>query len=247
MSYTPVFTNASKVQAYIQVTISETSIPSSSQVNDFIKEIEYQVLDKNLGSTLVQNKYIDVPEASSKTDPSLWTYSARSGQLKLGMKNGMIVPIINIGAPIISVTSLYKNDNEPDVAPEWEELTQWTGSGVSNFMVLKSGSDQLGYALWIYDDEPNPGPNRLKISYGTGWAVDSVILGDYCTYGAAIKALMSRMATNEPDGLSMLESERLGSFVPNQYETRIKLFQNEMRRIERDHFPKNHETIGVMF
>jgi hypothetical protein len=247
MSYSPVYTSEVMVEGLLQVTIDNSSIPTSTQLAQFMKDVEYGVIHRKLGSHTATDIYIDVPIGTEILRRYDWIYDAEHARLKIGINSGVLIPLIDIPTPIISITSLYKNDNDEASAPSWTALTQWDGTVASDFMLLKSGTKTLGYALWIYDDEPESGPNRLKMTYSYGFNVDLAILGDYCTYGASIKALMARMGTNEPDAMSMLEGDVLGRFMPRQYESRIKMFEAKMAYIEKTYFPQQSDFGADVF
>jgi len=242
VSYTPSYTSLGAVSAILRVDFTNTSIPTQTEVMSFIKNAEYDVVQRRLGSHTATDEYIDVGGSTNYSSQQEWAYNVREGSLNFDMGGGQIVVLNNIKTPVISITTLSKNDADPRSAPSWEALTQWNGTVAdSHYMLLKGGDKSLGYALWVYDEEPLPGPKRLKMTYTYGRNVDNVILGEYCTYSAAIRVLMARMGSNEPDGLSMLEGGDLGSFVTRQYTERIAQYRYEMLRIEAEHFPRDQE------
>jgi hypothetical protein len=236
-----IYTDEAKVESMLQLTITSSSIPTTSEVAKWISQSESSIADRSLGIHESGDVYIDVPgvDVGHRND---WVYSARTGVLRFDMGKGMVVPLVDMKTPIVSITSLAKNDSSPEAAPSWDALTGWDGSSSgTNYMLMKAGDRQLGYAIWFYDDYPMQGLNRVKLNYTFGHNVDSEIIGQYCTYDVAIKVLMARMGTNEPDGLSMLEGGALGSFVPRQYQERIAEFRYEMLKIEVNHFPSDKE------
>ena len=241
MSYSPLYTSEVQIEGLLQLTIDANSIPTTTQLNTFIEQVETEVVQRRLGSHTATDIYLDVGPGGSIPARYNWVYNARTGTLRIDLGKGVVVPLINVNVPVISITTLEKNDNSPDAAPSWDSLTEYDGSSASDFMLLKGGSKQLGYALYIYDNMPFDGPMRLKMTYTYGHNVDSIILGEYCMYGAAIKALQARWASNSPSGLSVLEGDMLGTYIPRQYAERIGDFRFEMIRIEAEHFPRDDE------
>ena len=241
MTYTPQFTSESKVEALLQMDIDANTDPSSSEVLDWIEEIETDVIERNLYQRTATDEYIDVPpsELSAGLAGYDWKYHVKTDKLIISRGGGVIVPLVNVKRPIISITSLYKNDEDPTNTPSWEELTEGPGDG-SSFILLTATNDSqktLGYALYFYDNFPLVGPKRLKMTYTYGHNLDIEILDRYCTLGVAIKVLQALRGTSNPGGLSEFKGE-LGVYVPTHYESRIADFRMEMAEIERKHFPK---------
>jgi len=240
LSYSPQYTSESLVEAVTQIDITDSTNPSSSEVLTWIEEIEKEVIERRLGSHTATDVYIDVPNIEESVGYYSATYKAKTGQLFIGtsMGAGVLVPLKNVKGPIISITSLYKNDEDPTDAPDWEELTEGPGDG-SDFMLLQvsSGSKTYGYALWIYDNFPLAGPKRLKMTYTYGYNIDSKILQEYCTLKVAIKVLQAKMGTSDGEGLNEFAGGDLGTYIPTQYQTRINLFRQRIAEIEAIHFP----------
>ena len=231
-----IYTNEEDIEDLLQITLSSTSVPDSAAVARWIEAFESRVVERRLGSHVATNEYIDVPGFSANLTRYNWVYRARTGRLQINLGAGRVIPLANVKVPIISVSALAKNDESPMDAPSWDTLTEGPADG-SSWMLLTGGDKALGYALWFYNDFPIEGPKRLRLTYTYGHNVDSSILGEYCAYGTAIKVLLARMASNQPDGLSMLEGGALGTFVPRQYQERIAEYRFEMMRIETQHFP----------
>ncbi|MHA1742537.1 MAG: hypothetical protein ACTSVD_10665 [Candidatus Thorarchaeota archaeon] len=243
------YTSISKIEDLLQITIDEASIPDENAVSQWITEFEARIEELALGSHTVTDQYIDVPLIEKIDKPYKWTFSNENAKLRFDLTKGVIVPLGDVKSPIISITALYKNDEDPDDPPNWEQLTEGPGDG-SHFMLLKSGRKEWGYALWFYDEEPEEGPKRLKLDYTYGFNIDSNILSDYCTMGVAIKVLLARMGTNEADGLAYLEGGDLGSYMNTNYRERIAILKQEMREIEEKYFPsssKHSEVSAVIF
>jgi len=243
MSYEPRYTSEEKVEALLQLSISDSSVPNSSQVLQWIKEVESRIDELGLGSYSA-TEYLDVPEIIAEYPPYTWEYRVKSGRFKFTIETGRIVPLAQLKHPIISVTAVYKNDNDPDEAPNWVQLTEGPGEN-SHYIVLTSGRRGFDYALWFYKDPPLIGPKRIKVEYTWGWNVDEDILSDYCTMAVAIKVLLARMGTNQPSGIAYMEGEELGVFQTTNYRERIEILRAEMREIEEKYFPSKVELEDV--
>ncbi|MHC5035046.1 MAG: hypothetical protein ACYTFZ_08425, partial [Planctomycetota bacterium] len=146
-----------------------------------------------------------------------------------------------VRAPIISITSLAKNDEDPEDAESWDSLTEGPGDG-SSYMLLQSGLKDLGYALWFYDNFPLVGPKRVRATYQYGWNVDADIIADYCTYGASIKVLQAVMNSNDPTGMVSFDGGDIDEFLPRHYRDLIRSYREDRAKIEADHFPGRKEA-----
>jgi len=237
--YVPLYTSVERIEELCQISVDDSSVPKYETVLEFIHDAENEIVEDVLGSHQATNVYIDVPSISETRERYSWIYDVDSGKLNFNLNRGIIIPLTDVASPIIAITSLSKNDSDPEDAPVWEALTQWNGVvGASNYMLLKSGHKAQTYALWIYDDEPESGISRLKATYTYGHNLDLTVLRQWCTYNAACKTLLVRLGSNEPDSLSSLEGGDLGRFVPRSYMDRIKFFQSEMQRLEAKYWPR---------
>ena len=261
MAYNPLFTSEEDVESLTQLTITDASVPTSTELLDFIQQVEARVTERGLATHTAPDIYVDVPTQESVGSEYNWArqsysrfvYRIRQGQFNFNTASGLIIPLGNIQHPVIAVTTIHKNDEYPDDAPSWDLLVQWNGVvDDSSFMLLKNTENQrrYGYAIFMYNAFPIVGPKRLKMTYTYGYNVDTEILKEWCTYQAAIKTLEARMGTNSVDGLSWAaDSGDLGQFVNTQYAERISLMRLRIAEIEIDHFPTDQEerALAVAF
>jgi len=238
------YTSIEKISNLLQITIDEVSVPDEDAVTEWITEIEARVTERALGSHTATDQYIDVPTVEEIGGEYSWYYRVKNAKLKFHFAEGLVVPLGRVKSPILSITSLYKNDEDPSDAPNWEQLTEGPGDG-SHFILLTSGTKDLGYALWFYDEEPKEGPKRLKMTYKYGFNIDSNILSDWCTLNVAIKVLLARMGTNQADGLAYLEGGDLGTYMNTNYRERIEEIRKEISRIEENYFPPEEGTSDI--
>ena len=245
MSYVPVYTTEVLVEGITQVTITASSTPTTAQTASWIEEVETGVVDRRLGSHSATGVYVDVPEQGEVGGEYSAAFRAQTGRLRIqsGMGAGSFVPLLNVKSPVVSISKLYKNDEDLEDAPVWDALTEGPASG-SSFILLQS--DNLGYALFFYDNLPLPGYKRLKLDYSFGYNVGSKVLQEYCTLGVAVKVLEARRGTSSADGLSEFSGGSLGTYVPTQYESRIAGFRIRMAEIEVKHFPRRKLPMAII-
>lgn len=235
MSYSPVYTTIEKVSSLVQVDLDTTSVPKIDEVLVYIQESEAKIIDRALGSHNASNAYIDIPVTG--TVYSNYEFDLTEDTVGTASE-GLVVPLATIKHPIIAITGLSKNEVDIVGAPVWTALTQWSGNAASDFMLLKSGKRDAGYALYIYNNIPTAqGPSRLKMTYSYGHNVPTAILSDYCTLDVAIRVLTVRIGTNEIDGLSRVYGNNLGQSMITNYSERIAEMKEKMAMIEIMHFP----------
>jgi len=246
MSYTPIYTSVADVQKLLQFTIDSNSKPDNATVTGYIKEVETRICDRKLGAHNVTDQYIDVYGGDSGVDVSEYLFSSSTGRFDFGLSGGYIIPLADIKNPVITITSLYKNEQDYTAAPSWEALQQWDGTNAgADFMLLTSGKRTTGYALYFFNEYPPIGPKRLKMTFTYGYNINATILGEWATLAAGIKTLTARMGTNSPSGISGMNTGNLGSFLTTNYNDRIAQYRYEMAKIEFEHFPNLEENNDV--
>lgn len=238
-SYVCLYTSPEHVSEVTQITIDDNSVPKYETVLRWCEQIERRIIERRLGNHSAIASYIDVPYAEEPTDTYQIYYEASTDKLSLVYpRGGILVPLGAVKSPIISITKLWKNDESFDDAPVWEALVEWDGSTAdSDYMLLKSGLKDSGYALWFYEDLPEFGPNRLRLKYYYGYNIHTKILGDWCSLKVGIKILLARMGTNKSSGLGMLEGDELGVFMSTNYRERIAEMRAQVDEIEAMYFP----------
>jgi hypothetical protein len=178
-----------------------------------------------------------------------WTieWTPRNDTLRFSRgEGGYLVPLLNVKSPIISITELQKNDEDYADTPDWISLTEGPADN-SSFLLLTSGLKNLGYAIWFYDNLPMAGPKRLRVTYTYGYNVDNEILQRWCTLKVAIKVLVAKMGTSSASGLTELQGEGLGIYLPRQYKRRIDELKAEVAIIEKTYFPKPSGIPAAIF
>lgn len=235
------YTEESKIEAQLGgLTIDNTTTPTTAQVAIWITEVEAEITEKALGSHTATDTYLDVPATERGTGVYDVEYDIATDTLTTQAgRNVRIVPITDIHGPILSITSLYKNDAAYDAAPSWEELDEWDGSSAdTSFLLRQSGNKQHGYVLIFYDNFPLSGPKRIKMTYSYGHNVSTNILSEYATKRVAINVLQARMGSNQVDGLHLVDMGGDVPFVYNtNYKDRIAEFRADIARIEERYFP----------
>ena len=126
MSYTSIFTSEIKCEGLTQIDITASTNPSTSEVLEWIEEIETDILERNLYQRTATNEYIDVPPQGGVPGGIVTqiTYSVSNDILRfIGDMGGYLIPLTKVKSPIISITSLSKNDEDPSDTASWDALT----------------------------------------------------------------------------------------------------------------------------
>ena len=231
------YTSIEKVSNLLQVDLSDSTWPRASAVEEWITEVEAEILERALGSHVATGLYLNVP---NNNYPFLYyepIYYARTQRLIIHLWAGSLVPITDLKAPIVSIQHAYINYQDPMQAPNWVEVLEGPAAGAS-FILLQSGIHQWGYFLWFYNNMPLQGYKRVKLDYTYDWQINNSILVKWATLRTAILAMESMRGTSRDPGLSEFSGGDLGTFVPNQYRDRINSLKAECTRLEDEYFPR---------
>jgi len=195
------YATEAKVEAITQFDINNTTSPSTTEVAQWITEIEKDAEARKLGSYTATDQLIDVPARLDwpAKDTIAWLY-AISGKRYMDAATRIVIPPF---IPIISITSLSRNKAAYTAEPDWEALTEGPGSGDSYILLKKEtkGSKFLGFAIYFYQNPPDIGYQRIKMTYTYGWNIDSEIIGEWCTLKVALKVLDAVMNATSPIGV----------------------------------------------
>lgn len=193
MSYNPQFTNLSSVSALTGETIDATSDPTSSQVLEWIEEVEKEMIAKGFSTESLTGVIMDIPEGDAGQDISLsWIYDD-----PVYSSGGKVIPLPH--TPFISVANVERNTVHYSQSPSWEALTEGPGDD-SHFLIVKRSykAGLRGVALYFYSQAPTVGYQKLKLDYIWGYDLPETILREYATCKASIMLLYSKYLRKEP-------------------------------------------------
>jgi hypothetical protein len=128
------YTNESLIEAELGTSITSSTTPNSTQLNQWIKEAEAQIegkLGQMFGSTTATNFVQSYDEHTSLKEDLSPVYSSMGHDYSGLNLNTSTFLVDNNGLriyPIISITSLYRNVAGDTEADSWELLTENTGS-----------------------------------------------------------------------------------------------------------------------
>jgi len=253
------YTDEKKIENLVQMEISDSTRPSSQQVNLWIKEVEQEIDSKKLGwddnanpgdGYSASNVYLSVPKIRIGLRPLTRFKMLCKGIDPEQLKKGVVIPIQeNQYYPIIpgkSVT-LYRRTSSLTDTPEWKELTRgyyagWDESADSDFMVLtikgRAGQEH-GVAFFIYSSVPlKTGPAALKASYSYGWNLPQEILNRYATLKVGMRVLEAAVESGEPARLGSFVGGDFQTFVNTQISETLRRWKEEIIEIEKKFFPK---------
>ena len=236
------YTDERKVERYLQINIDEDTYPSSSDVEYFIQEVESYMDGLLLGTYTAVDEYIDVkPTQALSKDTIAWIEYLTSYGYTPAQGRFVIPPLL----PIVSVTSLKKNESPLSSDPNWVTLTEGPGSG-SDFIILKRrvrSGQILGFGLYIYNNIPEAGYQRLKGTWVYGWNLPSNILSEYATLRVAEKVLLARSLSGEPVGISEYRGPDLQDFLNTKVDVILDRVSKRIGEIEEKYFPTTRVPI----
>jgi hypothetical protein len=209
--------------------------PNRTEVLQMIEEVEAEIDGQLLGTYTATDVYVDVPPTEGLSEDTLkwFEFITRHGYSPSTGK--VVVPRL---LPIISISKCYRRTTALSSSASWEELKEGFGE---NFIVLKEQTkdgQELGFALYFFQDAPTAGLQRLKMTYTYGWNINKAILRKYATLKTAIQVLKAKMGASEPAGLSQFVGGDLQTFVGSQYAQRIEILKAEIEEIEKKYFPE---------
>lgn len=193
MSYNPEFTNLSSISALTGEAINDTSDPNTSQVLEWIEEVEKEMISKGFSTEALTGIIMDIPEGEvSRSDPVVsWIYD------DVSFSSGKVVLLPH--TPFISVANVQRNVVGYSQDPTWEDLTEGPGSS-SHFLIIRSPykAGLRGVALYFYNNIPSVGFQKLKLDYTWGYNLPETVLREYATCKASIMLLYSKYLRKEP-------------------------------------------------
>ena len=238
MSYSPKFTSISSVAAMTGETINGESDPNSSQVIEWIQQVEAEMNSKGYATESLTGVIMDVPEGNAEYTDILarsWIYDNASQYT-----GGLIVALPN--TPFISVANVQRNLQGYTQDANWEDLTEGPADG-SDFLIIKSKykAGLRGIGLFFYQKAPKSGYQRLKLDYVWGYDLPSNVLNEYATAKVSLMLLYSKYMRKEPVfnlNIAGLRTEL------NEFTGVHKFIIDRIEQIEQDWLPNQYTGIA---
>lgn len=236
------YTSEIKIEAVVQMSITDSTEPTSTQVTQWITEIEADADARALAEYTLTDQLIDVlPGLDYPAADTLAWLEALAGKRYEEIKNLVLIPPFT---PIVSISSLSKRKSSLGTTDDWEVLTEGTTAD-TDYILLKKRTrtkQYLGFAIYFHHNNPTPGYQRIKMTYNHGWDLDTNIIGEWCTLKVALKVLAARLEAETPAAASDygIADTRVGIDL----ERRILITQRRIDEIERKYFPR--EELGVV-
>jgi len=245
MTYTPKYTSQAKVTGITQFTPASDTTPTETQVLTWIEEIEADLDARHLASYTATDQVIDInPELNYPPKGSIAWLEAISGVSSYAEVDASI--LIPPFKPIISITALSRRTSGLTDSAVWELLTEGPGSTAS-FIILKKATKSgqyLGMAVYFYQNSPDVGLGRVKMTYSYGWNLSATIIGEWCTLKVALKVLEALKEANTPVGSGdySLMDLRIGLV---DIDVRAKGIWKRVGELEEQYFPEKKLGIAL--
>jgi hypothetical protein len=238
------YTSTTKVQGITQFADGAGTTPTTTQITQWITEVEKDVDTRCLASYTLTDQIVDIlPELNYPAKGTIAWLEAIGGLAYDEIDTSVFIPPF---LPLVSVTSLYRRTSAITETAVWELLTEGPGSSGS-FMILKKRTktnQYLGFCLYFYQNQPDVGLGRVKMTYVYGWNLSSDIIGEWCTLKVALKVFEALKEANTPYGSSdySLMDLRVGL---TDIETRQRGAISRIKELEENYFPS--QKLGIAF
>lgn len=250
MVYSPKYTSEALVERETQMTITDTSDPSSSEVLDIIEEVENEIDKQKLGwddgasegeGYTVSDLYIDNPEKPAWEDLPTTQQQRQEWE---ALEPVYLPP----GYPVIEgkVTSLARRTSDSlEDLPVWETLTEgyysgWTEAADTSFKtIFQYGPDgqKWGIGFFFYDNAPDYGKARIKVSFSYSYQIPGKVLQEYATLKVAIRVIELALTAGEPTRVATFTKGDFESFINVAISGMIDEWKKRVSEIEEKHFP----------
>ena len=243
MTYAPKYTSAAKVEGLTQFAAGAATNPSDTEILAWIEEVETDADARDLYQTTHTDEIIDiVPELEYPAKGTIAWLESISGQPYIEACHSILVPP---HTPIVSISKLYRRTSGLAETAAWEELTEGPSS-TGSFIIIKKKTktgQYLGIAIYFYQNEPDIGYGRVKMTYISGWNLSTTILGEWCSLKVALKVMDSVINATTPTGSSGygLGDARIDV---DQMERKMSLWLKRIEEIEKEYFPRK---MGMAF
>ena len=237
------YTSEANVEDELQTEISSATNPSRSAVTRWIAQVEAEIDER----TLYQYTATDEVDAvgTRPTDLQYWGrlwwpnpfFSPRVGLIPYFYRDVLYPSHL----PIVSVTTLYVNENQPSAEPSWTQLYEFATAGQTSSFTLDYvgvAGGRLGTAVRFYRSWPKTGSSRIKMTYVYGYNFSMNNLEEYATKKVALQVLRAKAAA--PDMALDLSTGVWGALY-SQLDARVddldRLFKERERLSPRTHVP----------
>jgi len=235
------YTSTTLVRGVTQFTDSGSTTPTTTQIEQWITEVEADADAMALGSYTLTDYLVDVlPGMDYPAKDTLAALEAMAGLRFDEIKNLVVIPPFT---PIVSISSLSRRTSALGSTDAWEALTEGS-SADQHYVQLKRktrSNKYLGFALYFHHKNPEPGYQRVKMTYNHGWDLDTNIIGEWCTLKVALKVLLAELRAETPVGAGdySIADTRVGVDI----ERRIVTTKERIKEIEERYFPR--EELGM--
>lgn len=236
------YTSTTLVTGVTQFTDSESTTPTTTQIEQWITEVEADADARALGEYTLTDQLIDVlPGLDYPAKDTLAWLEALAGQRYEEVSNLVVIPPF---IPIVNINSLSRRTSVLGSTDVWEALNEGTTADKHyiQFMKKTKTNQYLGFAIYFHHSNPSPGYQRIKMTYNHGWNLDSNIIGEWCTLKVALKVLAARLEAETPVAAADygIGDTRVGVDL----ERRIAVTERRIKEIEDRYFPK--EELGIV-
>lgn len=219
------YTTEALIEAFLGITIDATSSPTSTQLVEWIEEAEQEIDDRagvSFTSVLNTNEIYNLDEYSYYSRPAFQSHyycETMYPELRLKLTK----------RPIVSVTSLFRNQASHTGADEWSALTENTGTG-GDYVVDKRSGEIIFLRAF-----PIPQKRSVKITYNHGHSTIPKTVQRLATLIVAKTIVLYKMSNSQYSSTDNITIEGISiskgvsqsvSYIDKLTDEIEKLFQN---------------------
>lgn len=249
MSYTPKYSGDNASDAYANLkaltdyTLDSSTNPSESEVLNWIEEVETDIVERCLGNHTATDITFDVPERLEAVAPPISQIEGFEAYATGVYWYEAGILVLPPHRPLLQLTSIAKRTSALGSADAWSNYTV----GRSGDVILLSyprGSRTLGWGIYIFDDLPATGYQRLKATYDYGWNLPTAILREYCNLKLALKIFERLLRHHTPHGAGDFSVGDIRWSVED-IAGKQSTYYTRLEEIEERHFPRESTEIGI--
>jgi hypothetical protein len=203
------YTTETLVEGELLYSITESSNPTSSQVANFIEEVEAEIdelTETSFTEVTITDEIIPFTERNAFMYSNLAGFGGIRTDYIFPDKQAIFLTASNVKRrPITSITSLYRNLSGSTLdADSWEQLTEQTGSG-GDFILDK----QTGLIVFINNKPPFGHHRAIKCTFKYGYSSIPSIVKTLATKMVAKRVLIAKVMKSQMSSVDDISLESI--------------------------------------
>lgn len=238
------YTSLNSVEGITQFHAELDTNPTTDQIAQWITEVEADADAMGIGEYTLTDQLVDVyPKLGTPSVNTIAWLEKAAGISYDEITNLIIIPPFT---PVVSISSLSKRTSSLGSTDAWEALTEGTTAD-TDFIILKKRTKTkkyLGFAVYFHHDNPEPGYQRVKMTYNYGWNLSTDIIGEWCTLKVALKVFQALQEAETPTASAQYAIENTN--ISLNLDARVALVKVRIEELEDKYFPEKELGIALL-